>query len=59
MGRDIYLTIDGGMLKAKKANCERRVKPVCYIFYIGIGDIPETQSTAGISPVSKGAKCRQ
>ena len=43
MGRDIYLTIDGGMLKAKKANCERRVKPVCYIFYIGLIDIPEIQ----------------
>ena len=59
MGKDIDLTMSGGVQKPKKANCERRVKCVCYIFDISLIDIPETQPTAGISPVSKEAKCRQ
>ena len=59
MESDICLTMSGGVQKPKKANCEKRAKPVGYIFYVGIVDLPETRSTAGISPMSKGAKCRQ
>ena len=42
MGKDITLPIGGGVQKAKNANCEKRVKPVCYIIYTGIIDLPET-----------------
>ena len=59
MGGDIHLIICGGVLKQKNANCESRVKPVHYIFYTGIIDLPETQLIAGISLVVEGAQCRQ
>ena len=39
MGGNIHLTICGGVLKAKNANCEK-VKPANYIFHIGTLDIP-------------------
>ena len=59
MGGDIHLKICGDVLKAKNANWESRAKPVCWIFYIDIIDIPGTQYRAGIRHVSEGAKCRQ
>ena len=58
MGRDIHLTIGGDVLKPKNANCERRVKPIHWMFYTGIKDTPETQLPAGISLVVKGTQCR-
>ena len=58
MGSDIRLTMSGGVQKLKNANCESRVKPAHYIFYTHIIDIPETQHTAGISPVGAGTECR-
>ena len=58
MGKDIYLTISRGVQKAKNANCERRVKPNCYISHIGITDLPGTQLLAGISLAGRGTKCR-
>ena len=58
MGNSIDSTIGGGMLKAKNASCERGVKPVGYIFYIKIIDLPETRCTAGISLVDRGTECR-
>ena len=59
MGVDIHLPVCGGVLKAENANCESKVKPGCYIFYIGIIDIPETQHRAGMMLVKKGTQCRQ
>ena len=59
MGRDIHLPIGEDVLKAKKANCERRVKPVHQIIYTDILDLPDTQLLAGIRLVSEAAKCRQ
>ena len=59
MGGNIHLTIGGDAQKAKNANCESQVKPVHYIFYAGMIDLPETQLLAGISLVERGTKCRQ
>ena len=58
MGNSIDPTIGEGVLKAKNANCERRVRHISYVFYRGIIDLPKTQLLAGISLVGRGTKCR-
>ena len=59
MRTSIDPTIDGGVLKQKNANCESRVKPVHYIFYTHIIDIPGIQDPTRISLADRGSEYRQ